>query len=162
MKALLLLPFALLLFSGCMNMKTMEDCENMDPNDVLQHTSWGENVLHTDTTVVVKARVTCWHTAALGYTSKGDRSSAIQSCDSILLVPDGDAEVLYREYAICIDAVAKRFREPSICLDISADDFKFEKERCIEHATPPAGVCAATPFILLALAAFLFARGKKN
>lgn len=159
MKTLVLLPIVLLLLlSGCMNMKTAEDCEAITPDEVLQSTSWGENFVSTDDSVVAKARFTCWHTAALGYVAQRDELSAIDSCEAMLLVPETDEDTAYREYALCIDAVAKRVEDPGICGRITNEDFLFEQKRCEEHAEPKEAICVLSPFALLALGAIFMLR----
>ena len=158
MKKILFLALSLILLFGCMKLKTAEDCNNLKDEDILEQTAWGENVVSTDSSVITKAKVTCWHTAALGYAAKRDPDSAADSCEEIkqASIHPSDSDTLNREYVMCIDAVANRMREPSLCEKIDEAEFEFEKKRCIEHATPPQSVCSGTAFALLALASSLF------
>jgi len=165
MKKILVLALGLVLLFGCMNMKTEEDCNNLNEDDILEHTAWGENIVSTDSAVITKAKVTCWHTAALGYAAKSDSDSAADSCEQIkqASIHPSEFDTLNREYVMCIDAVAKRLRDPSLCEKMDEDEFEFEKKRCIEHATPPPSVCSSTLFALLALGGSLFViKNRKN
>ncbi len=164
-KIFLIAIFGFLLLFGCMEMKTEDDCNNLNEDDLIGQTSWGENVVSTDSAIVTKAKVTCWHTAALGYAAKSDPDNAADSCEQIkqASVNPSDFDMLGREYVMCIDSVAKRMRNPSLCEKIDEDDFEFEKKRCLEHATPPPTVCSSTTFVLLALGGsiFIFTQRKK-
>ena len=154
----------LLLFSGCLQMKTIDDCDGLNDEDIIEQTSWGENVVSTDSSVITKAKVTCYHTAALAYAAKNDFDLAGASCEQITQVSDNpsDLDMLKREEAMCIDATAKRLREPSLCEKIDTEDLEFEKKRCIEHATPPPKVCASTFILLSAIGSFMFVSSMKN
>ena len=146
-------------------MKTEQDCQSLNADEVLQQTAWGENLVSFDEDVVIKANVTCWHTAALGYAAKNNWLNATSCCNEINYVStdSGDANMLYREYVLCIDAVATRLREPFICEKITSSDFEFEKARCIRHATPPPQICSATPvvFIVFCCSLFIFRKNRQ-
>ncbi len=165
-RAIIFALLGILLLCGCMQMKTEEDCMNINPDEVLHYTAWGENVLLTDEAVVIKANVTCWNTAALGYVAKNDIFNATNCCEQIKYVsPDeSDAKMLYREYVLCIDAVATRMKgeeAKQICEDIDHEDFGFERERCLAHAERPPPVCTSSIFALLALGGSLFLLKRK-
>lgn len=165
MKPLILLfLFSVLLLSGCMGMRTAEDCESFKAEDVVSQTAWGENLIKTDEGVVMKANVTCWHSAALSYAAWGDMMNATNSCErikSVSLDPD-DKDTLYEEYVLCIGAVAKRFREPTICQKIDDSEYAYHKSSCMRNATPPPAICGGPIFALLALGASMFFRKQRG
>lgn len=152
---------AMLVLAGCVTMSTEEDCENINPSEVLEQTSWGENFVSTDDAVVLKAKLTCWHSKALAYAAKGDEEHAVGACRSILNIPDDPGDslseyLLQSEYNMCIDSVAGRMRNDQICYEIPAES-AYERTRCFSHAAPRKPICAS-PFILLALGLPLFLR----
>ena len=162
-KYIILTMLTFLLFSGCVQLKTKEDCMNLNPDKVISQTSYGENILHFDETVIMKANITCWHTAALGYVAKNDPDNAIYCCEQIKQVSSepSDADMLYREYVLCIDAVATRLKDPDFCYKISNEKFGVQQKSCIRHATKPPDICSGTLLILLVLGSSLFLL-KKN
>ena len=163
-RLMLLALFGLLLLGGCMQMKTEDDCKALTAESALESAPWGESAASFDKDVVIKANVTCWHTAALGYVAKNNRAKAIYCCKQIPEVSSReiDKDTLYREFLLCIDSVATRLQDTSICQEITDEDYKFEKESCIRHATPPPAPCSGTTlFLLLALGSALFIKKGK-
>jgi len=157
-------PLALfLLLSGCMQLQTENDCAAITKDSVLQQTSWGENLINTDESVVMKANVTCWHNVALGYAAKMQPGNATESCKQILLVSNdpGDEDTLEYEYMFCIQSIAKRLKDPFICQNINPVEYEFEQERCINNATPNDPVCIL-PFALLSLPIAFFLKRREN
>ncbi|MCP4647138.1 MAG: hypothetical protein GY852_05280 [bacterium] len=154
----------LLLFSGCVKMKTEQDCLGITSDSILQQTSWGENLINTDESVVMKANITCWHNVALGYAAMSDPMNATQACDQILHISTDplDKNTLEYEHIFCIDAIAKRLRNQFICQSIDPVEYEFEQARCINNATPADPVCVLTPFALLSLAVSLFFLKRKE
>ena len=159
-KYVFLLLFLALLFSGCVKMRTAEDCENFDAQDALSQATWWQDTLQTDEGVVTKAEITCWHSAALSYAAWVDPMNATDCCERILSLSYayGDQEMFYREYVLCISAISKRMQMPTVCEKIDDPDFEFEKESCMRNATPPPEICGGALFALLALGASLFFR----
>ena len=159
-----ILPLALLLLlSGCMELPTENDCAAITKDNVIQQTSWGENLVNTDESVVKKANVTCWHNVALAYAAKMQPANATASCKQILLVSNDpiDTDSLEYEYILCIDSIAKRLRDPFICQNIDPTKHEFDNARCINNATPNDTVCVLS-FALLALPLAVFLKRRKN
>ncbi len=161
-KAILLLGFALILLSGCVKLPTADKCENLNEQEVLSGAGWGE-VITTDETYFLKTKVGCWHSVALADAARNDPNAAAEHCTKISDLdsdyPD-DKDMLTTEFNTCIDAVAKRMRNTGLCSNMDEEEFTFEYERCVAHATTPPPMCASA-FILLAGAAFLFCACKK-
>lgn len=154
MKKLLIIFFLLAVFSGCINMRTMDDCRNLDAQEEASKNPWLLNPAGAlDSHYTMKANISCWHSAAIAYAAKNNPSNATACCEEIRQVstdPD-DEETLYREYVLCIDSISTRLADPYICDRITDEDYEFEKNRCIAHAEKPEPVCVATAFSLLAL-----------
>lgn len=146
----------LLLFSGCIQMKTDAECESITQDEIASQTAWGYAPAVVDEHYVVKAKVTCWHNAALAHAAMNNRINATIACNQILSVASGDPGILAREQVYCIDAIAKRLRDESICEEIDEDEYAFEKSRCIAHSEVEEQICVLTTFALLALSVPLF------
>lgn len=161
--AISLMLFALLLLYGCVTLPDESSCENIDEQEILSGAGWGE-VLLTDESYVLKSKIGCWHSVALADAAKSDAQSAAVHCTKILDLkldyPDYE-DLLTSEFNTCVDAVAKRMRDPSLCGNMDEEESAFEYNRCVAHATPPQPLCAGA-FILLASATALIVRAGKN
>jgi hypothetical protein len=163
MKATGLLPivlFALILFSGCVTLPVAEQCEEMEgmsDDQLVSDAGWGE-LITTDETYALKSKIGCWHSVALADAARSDPQGAAEHCTKILDLkgdyPD-DEDTLKSEFNLCVDAVAKRLRNTELCENIDAEEFSFQHERCIAHATPPPPMCSSA-LILSGLFALLF------
>ncbi len=148
----------LLLFTGCIQMKTDEECESITQEEIASQTAWGYAPAVVDDHYVVKATVTCWHNAALAHAAMNNRMNATNACNQILSVTSASESqnILEREQVYCMDAIAKRLRDESICEEIDEDEYAFEKSRCISNSEMEDPVCVLTTFALLSLAVSLF------
>lgn len=148
----------LLLFSGCIQMKTDAECESITQDEIASQTAWGYAPAVVDEHYVVKAKVTCWHNAALAHAAMSNRMNATNACNQILSVTSApeSQSILAREQVYCMDAIAKRLRDESICEEIDEDEYAFEKSRCIAHSEVEEQICVLTTFALLALSVPLF------
>ncbi|MFP3949741.1 MAG: hypothetical protein ACLFUZ_01465 [Candidatus Micrarchaeia archaeon] len=163
MKKLLILFLLLATFSGCINMRTMDDCIHLDAQEEASKNPWLLNPAGAlDEHYIMKANISCWHSAAIAYAAKNNPSNATACCEEIRHVSNdpSDETTLYREYVLCIDSISTRLADPSICERILEEDYEFEKNRCMAHAEKPEPVCVATAFSLLALG-FAFLSGKR-
>jgi hypothetical protein len=163
MKKIIFSLMLFLLFSGCLQLSTDEECATMTKEEVLQETAWGESLVNTDESIFTKARVSCWHNAALAHAAKSNPISAKNSCNQILLLaedPNAPGDTLEREHIFCISAISKRLRNETICEEID-DYYEFEKKRCITSSEYEEPLCVLTSFSMLSLAAALFFRKKQ-
>ena len=154
----------LLLFSGCIQMKTDEDCESLTQDEIASQTAWGYAPTGVDEHYFVKAKVTCWHNAALAHAAMNNRINATIACNNILDVSTdaSDQSLLVREHVYCIGAIAYRLRDQSICEYIDEEEYAFEKTRCIANSEVEDQVCVLTTFALLSLAVSLFIMKRKK
>ncbi len=154
----------LLLFSGCIQMKTDEDCQSLTQDEIETQTAWGYAPTGVDEHYFVKAKVTCWHNAALAHAAMNNRINATLACNNILEASTDslDQDLLAREHVYCIGAIAPRLRDQSICEEIDGDSFAFEKTRCISNSEVEEQVCVLTTFALLALSIPLFFLRRKE
>ncbi len=154
---------ALLFFSGCVTLPDASRCENINEQEILSEAGWGEVVV-TDESYVLKSRIGCWHSVALADAAREDAQSAAVHCTKILDLevdyPDYE-DLLHSEFNTCVDAVARRMREPGICANMDEEESAFEYNRCVAHATPPQSMCTGA-FVLFASAATLLARAGKK
>jgi hypothetical protein len=155
--------FGLLLLSGCVELPTSEQCENINDQDVLDGAGWGE-VLATDESYVLQSKIGCWHSVALADAARNDPQAAAESCTKILSLKDDypeDLDTLNSEFNTCVDAAAKRLRDTSVCDNIDEEAFAFQYERCVAHATPPPPMCSSALILLAAVPALLISRRGK-
>jgi hypothetical protein len=154
---------ALFFLSGCVTLPDASKCENIDEQEILSGAGWGEVVV-TDESYVLKSRIGCWHSVALADAARNDAHSAGTHCTKILDLevdyPDYE-DLLNSEFNTCVDAVARRMRDPGLCANMDEEESAFEYNRCVAHATPPQSMCTGA-FILLASAATLLVRAKGN
>jgi hypothetical protein len=164
MKRLMFSLALLLLFSGCIQMKTDEECQSITQEEIETQTAWGYAPTGVDEHYVAKARITCWHNAALAHAAMNNRINATIACNNILEVTPApvDSSTLEREHVFCIDAIAKRLRDQSICEYIDEDGYAFEKTRCIANSEVEEQLCVLTTFALLALPIPLFFLRRKD
>ena len=113
----------------------------------------------------VKAKVTCWHNAALAHAAMNNPINATIACNNILDVSTDTFEpnLLEREQVYCMDAIARRLRDQDICDEIDEEAYAFEYRRCLSNSEMEDPVCVLTTFALLSLAVSLFfLRHKEN
>lgn len=154
----------LLMLSGCVTFRTASDCNGMTKGYIVNtEASFGQNFLHTDDAVATKANITCWHDAAIGYAIQGQNQTAVQCCGEILYTSSDVSmkDVLWSEYALCIEDVAERTKYPDTCNLLSKapdpSSLAYSIDSCKRRATvPSAQLCISTLFVFLPAAAFLF------
>ncbi|MBN2122268.1 hypothetical protein JW721_04410 [Candidatus Micrarchaeota archaeon] len=154
---------ALLFLCGCVTLPDASKCESLNEQEILSGAGWGEVVV-TDESYVLKSRIGCWHSVALADAAREDPGSAAAHCTKILDLqldyPDYE-DLLNSEFNTCVDAVARRMRDPGLCANMDEEESAFEYNRCVAHATPPQSMCTGA-FILFAAAATLMVRAGKN